>query len=150
MSHQERRNSIDSFENEGQFLVSTEAGGEGINLQRYCHTMVNVDLPWNPMRIAQRIGRLYRYGQKKKVVVFNLHVPQSLDASILETMYFKLDQIVADLASVGGEYHEGMKVSANFVPNEDLETGKQIEVKTIITLLTFFLTDKTATNKRYM
>ena len=109
MSHQERRNSIDSFENEGQFLVSTEAGGEGINLQRYCHTMVNFDLPWNPMRIAQRIGRLYRYGQKKKVVVFNLHVPQSLDASILETMYFKLDQIVADLASVGGEYHEGMK-----------------------------------------
>ena len=47
-----------------RFLVSTEAGGEGINLQ-FCHILVNYDLPWNPMRYEQRIGRVYRYGQQK-------------------------------------------------------------------------------------
>ncbi|MGU5708371.1 helicase-related protein [Aeromonas hydrophila] len=72
MGHTERREAITRFEDQGQFLISTEAGGEGINLQRQCHIMINFDLPWNPMRLVQRIGRLYRYGQKKKVVVFNM------------------------------------------------------------------------------
>jgi len=67
----ERAQEIAAFEGEGQFLISTEAGGEGINLQRRCHVMVNFDLPWNPMRLVQRIGRLYRYGQSRRVVVFN-------------------------------------------------------------------------------
>src|SRR5690606_16933934 len=64
MAMNERREAIASFEEEtgAQFLVSTEAGGEGINLQERCHIMVNYDLPWNPMRLVQRIGRLYRYG----------------------------------------------------------------------------------------
>ena len=49
---------------ECRFLISTEAGGEGIDLQERCHTLVHVDLPWNPMRLHQRVGRLNRYGQK--------------------------------------------------------------------------------------
>jgi SNF2 family DNA or RNA helicase len=61
--HDERREAIRAFEDDGQFLISTEAGGEGLNLQRECHTMINFDLPWNPMRLVQRVGRLYRYGQ---------------------------------------------------------------------------------------
>jgi len=59
ITHDERQKSIDSFEDTGQFLISTEAGGEGINLHRKCHILINFDLPWNPMRIVQRIGRLY-------------------------------------------------------------------------------------------
>ena len=47
-----------------RFLVSTEAGGEGIDLQESCHSLIHVDLPWNPMRMHQRVGRLNRYGQK--------------------------------------------------------------------------------------
>ncbi len=104
----ERLQAIAEFEDQGQFLISTEAGGEGINLQRCCHIMVNFDLPWNPMRLVQRIGRLYRYGQTRRVVVFNVHAPQTLDAKIMELMYTRLMQVVADMAVVSGEFNEGL------------------------------------------
>ena len=58
-----------------RFLVSTEAGGEGINLQ-FCYIVVNYDLPWNPMRYEQRVGRVYRYGQQKVVQIYNLRAPR--------------------------------------------------------------------------
>src|SRR5699024_11408323 len=50
------------FENHAQVLIATEAGGEGINLQ-FCNHLINYDLPWNPMRLEQRIGRIHRFGQ---------------------------------------------------------------------------------------
>lgn len=109
MSHEERAASIDQFETTGQFLVSTEAGGEGINLQRNCHIIVNFDLPWNPMRLVQRVGRLYRYGQKRKVIVFNMHAPQTLDADIMQMLYFRISQVVLDMATLGGEYRPGLE-----------------------------------------
>ncbi|MCP5443681.1 MAG: SWF/SNF helicase family protein [Chromatiaceae bacterium] len=62
MPHQRRREAISRFDGEAQFLISIEAGGESINLQHSCHIMANYDLPWNPMRLVKRIGRLYRYG----------------------------------------------------------------------------------------
>lgn len=107
MDHEERRQAIQYFEAEGQFLISTEAGGEGINLQRRCHVMVNYDLPWNPMRLVQRVGRLYRYGQEMPVVVFNLHVTGTVDEDIIDLMYRRLNAVVADLATVSRrEYNE--------------------------------------------
>ena len=109
MPHQRRREAIDKFEGDAQFLISTEAGGEGINLQRKCHIMVNYDLPWNPMRLVQRIGRLYRYGQKKRVVVFNLHSPDTLDEKIIDLMYTRIDQVVNDIAGVSSEFNEQMQ-----------------------------------------
>lgn len=109
MSHEERAASIGQFETSGQFLVSTEAGGEGINLQRHCHIMVNFDLPWNPMRLVQRVGRLYRYGQKRKVVVFNMHAPQTLDAEIMHMLYARVGQVVQDMATIGGEFRPGLE-----------------------------------------
>ena len=107
-TQQERIESIAHFESEGQFLISTEAGGEGINLHRRCHVMVNFDLPWNPMRLVQRIGRLYRYGQERRVVVFNVHSPDSLDAEILQIMYARITQVVNDMAVLSDEYNAGM------------------------------------------
>lgn len=104
----ERIESIEHFESEGQFLISTEAGGEGINLHRRCHVMVNFDLPWNPMRLVQRIGRLYRYGQEKRVVVFNVHAPNTLDDEILRIMYARISQVVADMSKVSDEFNEGL------------------------------------------
>jgi ERCC4-related helicase len=61
---------VDYFQNQGRIMVATEAGAEGINLQ-FCSLVVNYDLPWNPQRIEQRIGRCHRYGQKHDVVVVN-------------------------------------------------------------------------------
>src|SRR6185295_5838286 len=60
----------DYFREEGRIMIATEAGAEGINLQ-FCSLVVNYDLPWNPQRIEQRIGRCHRYGQKHDVVVVN-------------------------------------------------------------------------------
>ena len=109
LAQEERVAEIAAFEENGQFLISTEAGGEGINLQRRCHVMVNFDLPWNPMRLVQRVGRLYRYGQDKNVVVFNVHSPQTLDAEILHTMYVRIQQVVQDMANVSDEFRSGME-----------------------------------------
>ncbi|MBX3119124.1 MAG: DEAD/DEAH box helicase [Fimbriimonadaceae bacterium] len=61
---------IDHFKNDAEILVATEAAAEGVNLQ-FCSLVVNYDLPWNPQRIEQRIGRCHRYGQKHDVVVIN-------------------------------------------------------------------------------
>ena len=120
----EREAAIRGFETDGMFLISTEAGGEGINLHRRCHVMVNYDLPWNPMRVVQRIGRLYRYGQTRKVVVGNVVVRGTIDGEILGTMYQKIWQAAEDLAPVDeavrermldeilGEIAEGAEVSA--------------------------------------
>ena len=61
---------VDYFREQGRIMIATEAGAEGINLQ-FCSLVVNYDLPWNPQRIEQRIGRCHRYGQKHDVVVIN-------------------------------------------------------------------------------
>ncbi|MCK2183595.1 helicase-related protein [Halomonas getboli] len=110
MSLDERSEAIHSFQNLGQFLISTEAGGEGINLHHNCHIMINYDLPWNPMRLVQRIGRLYRYGQKEPVTVLNINSKGSLDDDIITIMYERLHQVVEDMAQVqGDEFNEGLK-----------------------------------------
>ena len=61
---------VDYFKESAQIMIATEAASEGINLQ-FCSFVVNYDLPWNPQRIEQRIGRCHRYGQKHDVVVLN-------------------------------------------------------------------------------
>ncbi len=66
---------VDYFREQGRIMIATEAGAEGINLQ-FCSLVVNYDLPWNPQRIEQRIGRCHRYGQKHDVVVVNFLNPQ--------------------------------------------------------------------------
>lgn len=111
MNMDERRAVITSFENPdgAQFLLSTEAGGEGINLQHRCHVMVNYDLPWNPMRLVQRTGRLYRYGQSQRVVVFNMHHTDTADDRVLDILYTRLERVAVDMANVQAhEYNEAM------------------------------------------
>lgn len=76
-----------------RFLVSTEAGGEGIDLQTCCHTLIHVDLPWNPMRMHQRVGRLNRYGQKNQVEVVSVRNPSTVESRIWDKLEEKLDRI---------------------------------------------------------
>lgn len=97
----DRRQARIRFENESRFLVSTEAGGEGVNLQKACHVMVNYDLPWNPMRLQQRIGRLDRYGQRQVVQVFNLRVPDSWDQQISTRILERLGVIQRTMSLAG-------------------------------------------------
>lgn len=131
MDHSERRSAILIFEDSGRFLISTEAGGEGINLQRNCHIMVNYDLPWNPMRLVQRIGRLYRYGQQQNVVVFNIHAPQTVDEQIIELMYERIGQVVSDMAQVGDEFRAGLEDDILGQFAELVDVGEILEEATL-------------------
>ena len=109
MSLDEKRASIDTFNESARFMVSTEAGGEGINLHHNCHIMVNYDLPWNPSRLVQRSGRLYRYGQTERVVVFNLKSHDGFDNQALGMMLERIDTIARTMAEVSEDYHEGLQ-----------------------------------------
>ena len=88
--------------NAGQvrFLISTEAGGEGIDLQQNCHSLIHIDLPWNPMRLHQRVGRLNRYGQTKEVEVFTVRNPDTVEARIWEKLNAKIERIMHALGRV--------------------------------------------------
>jgi SNF2 family DNA or RNA helicase len=86
------------FERRAQVMVATEAAGEGINLQ-FCHLMVNYDIPWNPNRLAQRMGRIHRYGQEKEVFIFNLVASDTREGAVVEKLLEKLDVMRRELGS---------------------------------------------------
>lgn len=92
----ERLANQSQFAEDTQVLISTEAGGEGLNLQ-FCHVVVNYDMPWNPMRIEQRIGRVDRIGQKHDVQAFNLMIGETVEAHVREVIEQKLATILNDL-----------------------------------------------------
>jgi SNF2 family DNA or RNA helicase len=81
---------MDLFRGRAQVLVATEAGGEGINLQ-FCHNMINFDLPWNPMRVEQRIGRVHRLGQTEDVKIYNLSTRNTIEEHILSLLHEKIN-----------------------------------------------------------
>ena len=107
MSQQDRRDALEAFEHQARVMVSTEAGGEGLNMHRCCHTLINFDLPWNPMRLVQRAGRLNRYGQEHDVRVINLARKGTFDDEIQKIMRLRLDQIVRDLAPLDDQENPG-------------------------------------------
>jgi superfamily II DNA or RNA helicase len=82
-----------------QFLISTSAGGEGINLQ-VCHVLFNYDLPWNPMAVEQRIGRIHRYGQKDTAQVYNLVAEDTVEEHIYRLLEDKLLEIAHTIGKV--------------------------------------------------
>jgi superfamily II DNA or RNA helicase len=96
-----------------RFLVSTEAGGEGINLQ-FCHIVVNYDLPWNPMRYEQRVGRVYRYGQDKVVQIYNLRARDTVEETVRSYFEARLRVAAQALQQVTGENPEELIASLNW------------------------------------
>jgi len=94
MSMEERKYAQDAFRDRDRVLVSTDAGGEGLNLQ-FCHVVINYDIPWNPMRLEQRIGRVDRIGQHKKVRAINFVIEDSVEFRVREVLEQKL-QVIFD------------------------------------------------------
>ncbi|MBI2216635.1 MAG: DUF3883 domain-containing protein [Candidatus Rokubacteria bacterium] len=104
MDYREREKQVEFFrrptpEGGARYLVATDAAGEGINLQ-FCWLMVNYDIPWNPARLEQRLGRIHRYGQKHDpVVILNLVAGGTREGRVLKTLLDKLESIRRELNS---------------------------------------------------
>jgi SNF2 family DNA or RNA helicase len=90
LSSVDKQRAIDAFENDAEILLSTEVGGEGRNLQ-FCRTVINYDLPWNPVTIEQRVGRVHRIGQTRNVYIFNLCLAGSVEERILSILHDKIN-----------------------------------------------------------
>lgn len=110
-------------------MISTEAGGEGINLQ-FCKVMVNYDIPWTPTRLEQRMGRIHRYGQTKDVHIYNLVASNTREGAVLEALLKKLESTRQDLGSdrvfdVIGEIVEEEDLKALIV--DAIKNGKTSE-----------------------
>ncbi|GED30273.1 helicase-related protein [Brevibacillus centrosporus] len=114
-SMDERRKQVELFRNECQVMVATDAGGESINLQ-FCNQMINYDIPWNPNRLEQCMGRIHRIGQKNDVAVFNLVATNTREGDVMIRLLDKMERMRSDLGSdlvydfigeiFNGEHHD--------------------------------------------
>ena len=130
MSNAEKDESISAFSKEADVLLSTETGGEGRNLQ-FCQTVVNFDLPWNPMRIEQRVGRIHRIGQTKDVFVFNFCIKGSIEEHILHLLHNKINMfelVVGEIGNLLGNLETDEEFS-DIVMNLWLQSATQADVE---------------------
>ena len=100
MAWPEREEQVERFRDPAgaRFLIATDAAGEGINLQ-FCRLMVNYDIPWNPARLEQRMGRIHRYGQKHEVRIVNLVSTRTREGRVLKVLLDRLEAIRRELRS---------------------------------------------------
>ncbi|HUT75972.1 MAG TPA: SNF2-related protein [Armatimonadota bacterium] len=99
---------IEEFRERVPVLLSTQSGGEGRNVQ-FCNTLINFDLPWNPMAIEQRIGRLHRIGQTRDVFIFNLAARDTVESQMLQILDEKINMfelVVGEIDAILGELDE--------------------------------------------
>ena len=104
----EKEEAIRRFQGEARILLSTDAGSEGRNLQ-FCNAICNFDLPWNPMKIEQRVGRLSRIGQTRDVFVFNLAAADTLEAAVLHLLEAKIamfELVIGEIDMILGNLDE--------------------------------------------
>ncbi|MDI3547074.1 MAG: hypothetical protein PWR10_726 [Halanaerobiales bacterium] len=90
------------FQKQKDVLISTEAGSQGLNLQ-FCNVIINYDLPWNPMKVEQRIGRIHRLGQTKDVHIYNLATRYTIEEKILKLLYDKInlfEKIIGEMEDI--------------------------------------------------
>lgn len=109
----QKQSALEDFRKGTPVLLSTPTGGEGYNLH-FCHVMINYDLPWNPMQIEQRIGRLHRIGQEKEVQVYNFCAGGSLEDSILEILDRKINMfelVIGEIEMILGRVEEEKEFS---------------------------------------
>jgi SNF2 family DNA or RNA helicase len=100
MSTADKDEQVAAFAAERRVMVSTDVGSEGRNLQ-FCHTLVNYDLPWNPMVIEQRVGRVHRIGQTEAVNIYNLSARDTVEDYVLEVLDSKINMFELVVGEVG-------------------------------------------------
>lgn len=109
---------IDKFKNDGKILIATEAGAEGLNLQ-FCSLVINYDLPWNPQRVEQRIGRCHRFGQLYDVVVINFinedNVVEQRIYELLSSKFKLFDEVLGVSDSILGTMEEGKDIARSII-----------------------------------
>ncbi|MSP12649.1 MAG: zinc-ribbon domain-containing protein [Chloroflexi bacterium] len=128
MSSAERREALHKFRYDMQIMISTESGSEGHNLQ-YCHQMVNYDLPWNPLKIEQRIGRVHRLGQKFPVRVYNLAYLHTMEEYLLRLLQDKIrlfELVVGELDLILGSLREDFESALRHIW---LESQSEVELQ---------------------
>ncbi|MGH2985329.1 MAG: DEAD/DEAH box helicase [Solirubrobacterales bacterium] len=114
LARSEKNATITSFAGEAPILLSTEAAGEGRNLQ-FCHSMVNFDLPWNPMKIEQRLGRIHRIGQEHDVILTNLVARGTVEERLLGVLEAKInlfELVVGELDMILGRIGDELDFEA--------------------------------------
>ena len=120
MHFTEREEQVEKFRRDAtdagaRFMICTDAAAEGINLQ-FCWLMINYDIPWNPARLEQRMGRIHRYGQEHdRVIILNLVAPATREGNVLKTLLDKLEKIRKELGSDKvfdciGRLHQGVSI----------------------------------------
>jgi superfamily II DNA or RNA helicase len=108
MSGPQKDAAVEAFRDDVPVLLCTESGGEGRNLQ-FCNTLINFDIPWNPMAIEQRIGRIDRIGQLREVFIFNLVTAGTIEDSVLRILDEKINMfelVVGEVGAILGEIDE--------------------------------------------
>ena len=124
MKLNEKRNAQRQFATTTRFLISTEAGGEGINLQERSHILFNFDLPWNPMRLHQRIGRLDRYGQRAEVIAYNLQRTGTIEDRLRAYLDEKIATIMQALRDLEGDRAEDLREAVLGHLDQELDLTK--------------------------
>jgi SNF2 family DNA or RNA helicase len=117
MSLKAKDEAIDSFRESVPVMLASETGGEGRNLQ-FANTIVNYDLPWNPMKIEQRIGRLHRIGQTQDVFIFNLAIANSIESYILKILHDKINMfelVVGEIETILGNMGDDFDFSETVI-----------------------------------
>jgi len=128
LTREERAAVVDHFRHNGGVLISTEAGGEGQNLQ-FCRIVLNYDLPWNPMRVEQRIGRVHRLGQTRDVLVVNLVAPGTIEDHVYRLLHEKIGlfrQVIGDLDLILADEPAGLEGAVGRIV---LESANETELK---------------------
>lgn len=136
MGSEEKEDAIRHFREDSQILVSTEAGGEGRNLQ-FSHVLINYDLPWNPMKVEQRIGRLDRIGQTHVVDIFNLVYEGTLEERIVDVLHNRIqifEESVGSLDPILGTLADELQEIALNCPLAEIDgrfddLGSQMETE---------------------